>query len=144
MKKEENYELIEKIVISIDGIYEITKLDYFEINVFSSSEKIINDLKVILFNISKAAKKLDLEIFDKKDLKIINKLVSFSEYSAEKPLNIQNLHTLIYSRELSLINIRLLEFQNEKFGKPINKRELTLMKKINKNMRFMFKNRGLF
>ena len=78
-------------------------------------------------------------IFEKKDFKVIIKLVSFNKYSDEKPSNIKNLHNLIFSRELSLINIRLVEIQNEKFGKPIDKIRLVLMKKINKNMRFAFK-----
>ncbi|MFC6877052.1 hypothetical protein ACFQZF_11225 [Flavobacterium myungsuense] len=139
MKKEENYELIEKIIISIDSIYEITKLDYLEISVFSTNEKLIDNIKVILINISQFAKKIDFDLFDNKDLKFLNKLVGFDKYSHSKLSNKKNIYNLIYSRELALINIRLLEIQNEKFGKSINKVELVLMKKINKNMKFTFK-----
>jgi hypothetical protein len=139
MEKEENYELIEKIIISIDGIYKMSKIENAEIGVFISNKKLIDDLKVNLITISQFAKKIDIEIFEKKDFKVIIKLVSFNKYSDEKPSNIKNLHNLIFSRELSLINIRLVEIQNEKFGKPIDKIRLVLMKKINKNMRFAFK-----
>jgi hypothetical protein len=140
MEKEENYELIEKIIISIDGIYEMSKIDYSEIEVFISNEKLIDDIKAILINISQFAKKLDLDIFDNKDLKLLTKLVGFDKYSHSKLSNKKNIYNLVYSRELALIKIRLLEIQNQKFGKKINEEELNLLKKLNNVTKVTFKN----
>ena len=140
MKKEENYELIEKIINSIDGIYKKTKNEYSEIEVFISNEKLIDDIKAVLIDISQFAKKIDLDIFDNKDLKLLNKVVDLDKYSHSKLSNKKNIYNLTYGRELALINIRLLEIQNEKFGKQIDKEELNLLKKFNKVARVAFKN----
>jgi hypothetical protein len=108
--------------------------------VFISNEKLIDDIKVILINISQFAKKLDLDIFDIKDIKLLTKLVSFDKYSHSKLSNKKSIYNLTYCRDLALINIRLLEIQNEKFGKKINKEELNILKKLNKVTKVTFKN----
>lgn len=140
MEIDKNYELIENMVISIDSIYKLLINEYVEIDDFVKDKQLLDEFRNKFIYLSKTSKQIDKNLIDKKDLKILDKLIGLDNYAFEKKINNKKIYNLIYGRELELIRLRLLEIQNEKYQKPLDLSIYTIVKKLNKNLSITFKN----
>ena len=139
MKKNNNCDIIDKINGLIDDIYGLTKNIDVSINEFSKEIKSIDTIKLKFLEMSQLAQYINLYLFETKDLRVINKLIDFKKFNLDKSSNIKLMFNLIYSKQLALLKIKLIEIQIEKYGKTVDIISLTIQKKIYKGMGVTFK-----
>jgi hypothetical protein len=139
MKKENNSDIIDEINVFIDEIYELIKPIDVSIDEFRKETNSIFTIKSKLIEVSLLAQKINLDTFEKKELRVVHKLIGFKKFNLDKSSNIKLIFNLVFSRELALLKINLIEIQIQKYGKTCDILRLTLQKKIIKNMRVTFK-----
>lgn len=139
MKKENNSDIIDEINVFIDEIYELIKPIDVSIDEFSKETNSIFTIKSKLIEVSLLAQKINLDSFEKKELRVVHKLIGFKKFNLDKSSNIKLIFNLVFSRELALLKINLIEIQIQKYEKTCDILRLTLQKKLIKNMRVTFK-----
>lgn len=139
MKKENNSDIIDEINVFIDEIYELIKPIDVSIDEFSKETNSIFTIKSKLIEVSLLAQKINLDSFEKKESRVVHKLIGFKKFNLDKSSNIKLIFNLVFSRELALLKINLIEIQIQKYEKTCDILRLTLQKKSIKNMRVTFK-----